>query len=82
LRLNRPFGKYETGNLFSSPEPLLPLYGRAIIKNGNEVLRFIGDAVLAIFPIAGETSKLWETQLELWKPTGGPLKRQRLFSNA
>lgn len=25
----------------------------AVIKNGGEVLRFIGDAVLAIFPIAG-----------------------------
>jgi adenylate cyclase len=32
----------------------------AIIENGGEVLRFIGDAVLAIFPIAGETSKSWE----------------------
>jgi len=30
---------------------------KAIIENGGEVLRFIGDAVLAIFPIAGETSK-------------------------
>ena len=54
----------------------------AIIENGGEILRFIGDAVLAIFPIAGETSKSWKTQLELWKPTGGPLKRQRLFPNA
>ena len=32
----------------------------AILENGGEVLRFIGDAVLAIFPIAGETTKAWE----------------------
>jgi adenylate cyclase len=32
----------------------------AIIENGGEVLRFIGDAVLAIFPIVGGTSKSWE----------------------
>jgi len=31
-----------------------------IIENGGEVLRFIGDAILAIFPIAGETEKSWE----------------------
>ena len=31
----------------------------AVIKQGGEVLRFIGDAVLAIFPIAGASAGHW-----------------------
>ena len=31
----------------------------AVLEKGGEVLRFIGDAVLAIFPIAGASSKNW-----------------------
>lgn len=31
----------------------------AVMEKGGEVLRFIGDAVLAIFPIAGSSSKNW-----------------------
>lgn len=31
----------------------------AIIENGGEVLRFIGDAVLAIFPISESSNKSW-----------------------
>ena len=33
----------------------------AVMENGGEVLRFIGDAVLAIFPIAESASKTWES---------------------
>ncbi len=31
-----------------------------VIEHGGEVLRFIGDAALAIFPIGGVTDKPWE----------------------
>ncbi len=33
----------------------------AVLENGGEVLRFIGDAVLAIFPIAESTEQSWES---------------------
>ena len=33
----------------------------AVIENGGELLRFIGDAVLAIFPIAESADQTWES---------------------
>ncbi len=33
----------------------------SIMENNGEVLRFIGDAVLAIFPISNSTDQLWES---------------------
>ena len=35
----------------------------AVIENGGEVLRFIGDAVLAIFPIAESAGETWESAI-------------------
>ncbi|NQW02054.1 MAG: DUF427 domain-containing protein [Rhodospirillales bacterium] len=37
----------------------------AVVDNGGEILRFIGDAVLAIFPIAGDGSCSREARAEI-----------------
>ena len=37
----------------------------AVVDNGGEILRFIGDAVLAIFPIAGDGSCSRENRTEI-----------------
>lgn len=48
----------------------------AVMEKGGEVLRFIGDAVLAIFPIAGASSKYWSSA------TGAPEACRRALAAA
>lgn len=48
----------------------------AVMEKGGEVLRFIGDAVLAIFPIAGGGSKNWGSA------TGAPEACRRAIAAA
>jgi len=45
--------------------------GRAVLDHGGEILRFIGDAALAIFPIGGTTESLQE----ICTPTEGACER-------
>lgn len=52
----------------------------AIIENGGEVLRFIGDAVLAIFPIAGETTKSWESATGALEASRRAIKATEMIS--
>ena len=51
-----------------------------IIENGGEVLRFIGDAILAIFPIAGETAKSWENATGALEACRNAIKATELIS--
>ena len=48
----------------------------AVMEKGGELLRFIGDAVLAIFPIAGPSSKNWGSA------TGSPEACRRAIAAA
>jgi len=48
----------------------------AVMEKGGELLRFIGDAVLAIFPIAGPSSKSWGSA------TGAPEACRRAIAAA
>ncbi len=48
----------------------------AVMEKGGELLRFIGDAVLAIFPIAGPSSKHWGSA------TGAPEACRRAIAAA